>query len=228
MSKIDFDNYSNNYNEVLAKSLGPFVESNTDFFDSYKINCLEAFFSVKSQYRFLDFGCGIGKLSRLLADKFHESKVDGYDVSAKSLLVAQKQNESISNLSFSNSLDAKINYDVILAANVFHHIKHTEHQSTLQYLKNLLKPTGTIVVFEHNPLNLLTRYVVKRCPFDADAELIQRQQFMNQAIDCGLHVKVSRYVLMFPWKHRFFRRIENIFPQVPLGTQYMLLLTNPT
>jgi 2-polyprenyl-3-methyl-5-hydroxy-6-metoxy-1,4-benzoquinol methylase len=224
MSEINFDNYSDDYNEVLAKSIGFVPGNDRDFFDNFKINCIEALFSVKSQYSILDFGCGIGNLSVLLAKKFTGSKIYGYDVSDKSLLIAQKRNENIQNLFFINDISADQKYDIILGANVFHHVKKNERSSTLKKLMGLLQSGGAIVIIEHNPYNPLTRYIVKRCPFDADAKLISRQEFIKLACGCGLSVNSRKYVLMFPWDFKIFRIMEKLFSQIPFGAQYMLLL----
>lgn len=226
MSKIDFDDYSEKYNEVLAKSVGRLAVSGCDFFDSFKINCIGDLFSSERQYSILDFGCGIGNLTVLLARRFRDSQIYGYDVSSKAVVVAQQKGENIKNLFFMNSLKGGKNYDIILAANVFHHIESSKRISTLQEIKDVLNPGGTVIIFEHNPLNPLTRYVVNRCPFDADAELISLRRFIRQGLACRLNVRYSRYVLIFPWKHHMLRKIEKLFGSVPFGTQYMLLLNN--
>jgi len=220
-----FDKHFADYNKVLAKSLGLTSDDGCDFFDNYKVDFIEGQFTSKSRYRILDFGCGIGKLSVLLAKTFSNSQVFGYDISEKTLLFAQKSNDKIPNLSFINNLSVNQQYDIILGANVFHHVKKSERYSTLKKINKLLQPNGTIIIFEHNPFNPLTRYIVNRCPFDVDAELISRQEFVKLTCHCGLGVKLRRYVVMFPWDFKIFRIIERIFSQVPFGAQYVLLLT---
>jgi len=224
MSTSDFDNFSKRYEELLDQSYGVLPTGDKTFFDLYKIDCIETYISNRPGCAILDFGCGVGKLSFLLAERFPESKVDGYDVSINSLQEAQRKCSNFPNASFLDSLDRPERYGVIVAANVFHHIDKEKRKEILRQLKSFLSPGGVIVIFEHNPFNPFTQYVVSRCPFDKGVELIRRQQMTKMAGGVGLQVMASRYVLMFPWRQRIFRWVEDLFEGVPLGAQYMTVL----
>ena len=63
-------------------------------------------------------------------------------------------------------------FDVALASCVFHHIPHDEHVALLAEIRRVLAPAGRLFVFEHNPLNPLTRHAVNTCVFDEHAELV--------------------------------------------------------
>jgi hypothetical protein len=42
----------------------------------------------------------------------------------------------------------------------------------IRYCYSRLKEDGHFIIFEHNPINPVTRHLVKNCPFDADAVLL--------------------------------------------------------
>lgn len=226
MSKDIFDKHAQNYRDTLKTSLGCFGKSDT-FFDTHKINYIKDWVVSSSQpYDILDFGCGIGKLTCLLAKDFQQSTVYGYDTSKESLSIAREENAGLRNIYFINELSGEQKYDLVIAANVFHHIKPAERIGELTKMKGLLKPAGKIIIFEHNPFNPVTRYIVSRCPFDSDAELIWCHKFIKLAAACGLKVEFKRYILFFPWYSRLLKNIEyQLLMHFPLGAQYMLLLT---
>ena len=67
-------------------------------------------------------------------------------------------------------------FDLVLAICVFHHIPPSERPYVMREIHRILRPGGIVAVFEHNPLNPLTRYVVKQCEFDIDAELLSLRE----------------------------------------------------
>lgn len=226
MPETGFDSYSHNYRETLKASIS-FSGKGDEFFDSFKIYYIKKWVANDNRaYDILDFGCGIGKLTGLLAKEFQQSLVYGHDISKKSLNVAREESAGLKNVCFVDSLPEDKKYDFIIVANVFHHINHSEHANTLLKIKEFLKPDGKIVIFEHNPFNPLTRYVVNTCPFDADARLIYQHKFTKLIKICGMKVELKPYIVFFPWPSGIFRMLENLLRHVPLGAQYMLLLTN--
>ena len=62
-------------------------------------------------------------------------------------------------------------YLVFIAA-VFHHVDFALHQALIKEITRALKKGGRLVLFEHNPLNPLTRYLVKTCVFDLQTKLL--------------------------------------------------------
>ena len=75
-------------------------------------------------------------------------------------------------------------------------------------------------IFEHNPLNPLTRYVFERCPFDVNAKMIPRRELIDLARNAGLKVAAMSFTLFFPKPLKFFRPIERWLGWLPLGAQY--------
>lgn len=87
-------------------------------------------------------------------------------------------------------------------------------------MKRVIKPGGRAVVLEHNPFNPLTRIVVARCPFDADAELLTARSAREQFEEAGMTFDELRFVFFTPFDDRFpwLQRIGN---RLHLGAQYL-------
>ncbi|MFC1532340.1 class I SAM-dependent methyltransferase [Thermodesulfobacteriota bacterium] len=176
----------------------------------------------------LDFGCGLGRLTRLLAESFPKTKVTGYDISFESLKEAREQKIDLCNLRFVEHLPTSESQHIIIVANVFHHTLPQERTSILSKLKSIMKPEGRMVVFEHNPLNPLSRRVVKNCPYDADAQMVWPELFKKTVERCGLKVIHKGYIVFFPRFLKFLRGIEQYLGFLPFGAQYFFILTDKT
>jgi len=224
---IDFDDWIHVYDESLNSSLWLSGEKNS-YFDLYKVACLRQWGCIEAQAEnmILDFGCGIGNLSNLIAQEFPQSIIYGYDISSKSIETARKKWDHLNNLIFESQLPETKKFDLITAANVFHHIKRKNRLAVLSRLRKLLKVNGNIAIFEHNPINPLTLYTVKNCCFDAEADLIRLSKFVKLAFNCNLDVRLKRYIVFFPNFLRLLRKHEHYLGFLPLGAQYMLLLGN--
>jgi 2-polyprenyl-3-methyl-5-hydroxy-6-metoxy-1,4-benzoquinol methylase len=221
---VDFDVVASSYSGLLNASIR-FSGEEDDYFDHYKLECLKRWlWNLKPGARILDFGCGIGKLAGLMAEEFSQCHVHGYDVSTKSIALARENWKGIENLSFGDRTDGEKLYDLVTAANVFHHIWPENRKRVLTWIFGQLGPGGVLVIFEHNPLNPLTRHVVKNCAFDADAELISLGSFIRLAVTCQFQVQQKRYIVFFPKFLKFFRKAEHSLGFLPLGAQYMLVL----
>jgi hypothetical protein len=101
-----------------------------------------------------------------------------------------------------------------------HHIPSRYWQSFLAEVARVVTPDGLVAIFEHNPLNPLTRKNVRSCAFDRDAVLIPRRDMLQMAGKAGLKPVESRYVLFFPFQHPVFRLLERALRAIPLGAQY--------
>ena len=226
MVKVNFDKHARTYRESLNTCFAPFGGKDT-YYDSYKIECIKkwAVFDDKA-YDILDYGCGIGKLTGLLAKEFRKSVVYGWDISRKSLRLAKEEYAETKNINFIDELFPDRKYDFIIVSMVFHHIKPDDRINTLINIKRLLKPDGKIIIFEHNPLNPVVRYIINRCPLDEDAELVMRNKFVRLAKICGLQAEFARYTLFFPRPSKLLMNLENLLKFIPFSAQYMLILSS--
>jgi 2-polyprenyl-3-methyl-5-hydroxy-6-metoxy-1,4-benzoquinol methylase len=221
---VDFDDYARSYEDTLNASLALCAETSAYFY-SYKVDCLKRRLKdLDKRHSVLDFGSGIGTLSAMIAEEFSHWTIFGYDVSRESIERAKRQWSRLENLTFVNTWPEHVKFDIIIAANVFHHIPINVRHDILRNLRDLLKPDGRIVIFEHNPWNPLTRLVVRNCEFDRDAELISATHFIEVAWNSGLDTCHRQYIVFFPNLLKIFRPLEHILGWLPLGAQYMLTL----
>jgi 2-polyprenyl-3-methyl-5-hydroxy-6-metoxy-1,4-benzoquinol methylase len=227
MTGTEFDKLASEYSDILDRTVR-FSGSGRDYFDAYKLQCLkDTGISPNDALDILDFGCGTGQLADLMAGAFPKSKVVGIDVSGSSIEVAREKFRNVKNLVFGRHLEPGRTYDLICAASVFHHVPAESRSALLISLKNALKRGGMIAVFEHNPWNPLTRYVVQTCPFDAGAELISRRRFVKLAHEAGMSIAMKRYTVFFPKFAQRLRPLEPMLRFLPLGAQYLLVMVLP-
>lgn len=213
----EFDSYAGNYDEVLAQALG--TRRDIDRFARYKVEFLVHRLRSASTGRVLDFGCGVGRGLPFLAAAFPEAELWGFDPSEQSAAEAVERAERARVTSSWSQVPLR-HFDLIVAANVFHHIAETERVAALEQCKSALADEGHLFVFEHNPHNPVTRRVFERCPFDVDAAMIRRERMMEDGVAAGMRVVRAPYTLFIPFRVRFVARIERALTWLPLGAQY--------
>ena len=105
----------------------------------------------------LDFGCGMGRVSKSLIDKFN-CKVIGLDISASMLTFAKLYTANIKKFEGTHSYSSPESVDVALSILALQHSEDPAKE--IDNMINTLKPGGTFVM-----LNESTRYV----PSDIDS-----------------------------------------------------------
>ncbi len=215
----EFDQFAAEYKRILDQSTAIAGES-SEYFTDYKAAFVERLLGGRSA-RILDFGCGVGTLSSALARRLPGVAIHGYDVSEESL--AQIDPALRQKGLFTSDLAAlERSYSLIVVSNVMHHIPVEERQETINRLATCLAPSGEILVFEHNPINPLTRLVVSRCVFDENAVLLPPRELKRYFRAAGLDVVRNDYIVFFPKPLAAFRPIEPMMGWCPAGAQYAL------
>ena len=111
-------------------------------------------------------------------------------------------------------------FDIIFSSNVFHHIFLDNHLNIIRELRRVLNHNGILMIYEHNPFNPFTRWVVKGCPFDHDAVLIQKSRMEKIIVKSNLKLLHGEYRVFFPALLNQFRIIEKYLTWLPMGAQY--------
>ena len=214
----EFDPFSESYEALLEESVAITGESG-EYFAAYKADFVAANVMPVSGCRILDYGCGVGIVSARLKERFLQGQIDGYDVSRASLgrvppaLRAQ-------GLFASDIADLNPPYDVVVMANVLHHVEPGNRLCAVRQAAALLGTNGKMIVFEHNPANPLTRRAVHLCPFDENAILLPAQEAKQCLARTGFEsVRVS-YIVFFPRGLKWLRPLEKALGWCPLGAQY--------
>jgi 2-polyprenyl-3-methyl-5-hydroxy-6-metoxy-1,4-benzoquinol methylase len=223
MKKPEFDKYAARYDNLLTEAI-PEGLNEDGYFAEYKIALISNRIQQISPLKILDFGCGGGRSLPYLDKYFPNAELWGFDVSSSSLKSA---NERVPRAKlFSEwSVIANTRFDVIVAANVFHHIPVDERQLALTKCSQILADNGQMFLFEHNPYNPLTRWVFERCAFDADAEMLSLKTARNLANKAGFTTVQYGYTLFFPRQFSFLRGIEPTLKYIPLGAQYYVQMS---
>jgi SAM-dependent methyltransferase len=169
----------------------------------------------------LDVGCGPGLFDRHVASAFD---LHGVDVSPAMVERARATNPEVE---YAVSEPQRLPYpdgrfDLAFAVCVLHHVDRADRLPLLRQTARVVRDGGLVAVFEHNPLNPLTRRVVRDCPFDEGVELLPRRELEALFRAAGLEVVSAHYLLFFPWRGRLFEAAERPLARLPLGAQYVV------
>ena len=218
-----FDEYADDYGDAVQRSIA-FAGVEHDLFTRRKVRHLLAIvdrlLGPPRGVRALDFGCGVGSTDTYLVGRLGE--LHGTDVSAEALRRAADANPSVR---YTVSEGASLPYendrfDLAFAICVLHHVPQGERKRVASELCRVVRPGGLVVVFEHNPLNPLTRLAVGRCEFDGDAVLLTSRSTRTLLRGAGLEPIEHRHVILFPSEVPTLVAVEGAFARLPLAAQY--------
>jgi len=174
-----------------------------------------------SSIRALDVGCGDGRLDAMLEPL---GELHGVDVTPE-MVAAAAENAPQGRFQVADGTGlpfADGEFDLTFTVCALHHVEPPERPAYMCELARVTRRGGLVVVFEHNPVNPLTRLVVSRCAFDEGVVLVGRRTLGSLAKEAGLIVEETHYILLFPWQRTPFRQLERRLAPLPLGAQYFL------
>lgn len=112
-------------------------------------------FGMKNGMRILEIGCGIGTVSRLMAEKFSKSEFHCYDLSPKSIEIAKKESSNFSNLRFETADITEVSiigeFDWVVMPDVLEHIPVELHSGLFKKLFSIVKDGGAVLIHIPNP-----------------------------------------------------------------------------
>jgi SAM-dependent methyltransferase len=217
--KVDFDDIAREYTVIQEDHLRFFGEESGYFAEIKASMARDLVFPAPR--RILEFGCGTGMNLGSLAASFPGAELSGCDISEESLRVAAKRHPGADLFVSGKEGDTdRKPFDLVFVANVFHHIDPVKRGAVMAGLRRIMAAGGSLVVFEHNPYNPVTRRLVSTCPFDRDAVLLAPRELRSLVVGAGLRVRSLRYLLFFPAFLRRLRFLEKSMGFLPLGGQY--------
>ncbi|HEY3811654.1 MAG TPA: class I SAM-dependent methyltransferase [Caulobacteraceae bacterium] len=226
MEAAEFDKFADEYLAIHTDNLKISGER-PDYFARYKIDELRRRWSREKRPEpraILDFGSGVGASLPHLAQAFPSATLTAIDVSERSLEISrQRYPELGARVLYSGRGDLPLEaggFDLVFTACVFHHIDADQHVELFGRLRKLLRPGGVLMVFEHNPVNPVTRYIVATCPFDENAVLIPGPVLRARLRAAGFAEADVRYTGFFPHALAALRPMEPWLAPVPVGAQY--------
>ncbi|MEY4400633.1 MAG: hypothetical protein RL072_498 [Actinomycetota bacterium] len=216
-----FDSFATEYERALSKNLRS-IPGGIDHYFQNRVKILsDCLGQSASPKRILDFGSGVGLAIPFLRERFPTSEITITDESLQSLDVATARYPSVKAVTPDElPLD---HFDVIFIAGVLHHVEPLKRSAVVTRIADSIKPGGLAVFFELNPLNPVTRHLVRMCPFDNDAILMRKSEVEGLLTrDSRLAVERSRYTVFFPPLLRPLLRVERYLQWCPLGAQYFV------
>ena len=227
MDEVEFDKFADEYRAMHAANIRLSGED-PEYFAEYKVIDIAGELQRANLVArtVLDFGAGVGYSVPFFARHLPAARVTCLDVSRKSLEVGAARHGSAAEFMHFDGRSipyADGTFDAALASCVFHHIPHEEHVALLGEIRRVLAPGGRLFVFEHNPLNPLTRHAVNTCEFDEHAKLVLAPEMRRRVLKAGFGPVDVRYRIFFPHLLRKLRGLEAKMTWLPLGAQYYVV-----
>lgn len=225
-----FDSHVEDYDEELMRGLRASGESK-EFFAHGRVAHLARWWRAARRpepRRVLDFGCGLGEGASFLAEAFPGAEVVGVDPAARCVeLAAERRAGPRVRFATLAAWEARAEppADLVHLNGVVHHVAPEERPALYRWLVDALAPGGVLAVFENNPLNPGTRWIMSRIPFDRDARPLTPWRLRRDLAEAGLRTLDTSYLFWFPRALAALRPLERVLTGVPLGAQYGVTAT---
>jgi SAM-dependent methyltransferase len=168
----------------------------------------------------LDCGCGVGLLTAHLIPHFCD--IVGCDVSPASIAHAKT---SVPGARFVLASDGPLpfadgSFDIAFCSGVLHHVPYQARNQFIIELARVVRPGGMVAIFEHNPKNPVTYWIVKNSFIDKDAKMLHLSESRALLMAAGIKNPHAEYYGFAPWRWTIIEFIERIIAWIPLGAQY--------
>ena len=219
---MDFDRAASIYRKAHKENIS-FSGEEPDYFHLMKARmAADRLGGHGPGIKLLDYGCGLGLVTRHLKKLIPEAEIHGADPSAKSIGMASSENPGIKFTHLDGSAPYEAGYfDAVMLSCVLHHAWR-DRGAVYGEVRRLLGTGKDLFVFEHNPFNPLTRRAVSTCVFDEDAKLISRRTCCAELEKAGFIIREAGYIVFFPGFLRRLRPFEKHMGWLPLGGQYFV------
>lgn len=228
----EFDSFKKTYRSDIDNAIA-FSGQDHDFYTRVKADYLTALLndfrksaSVENPdpLKILDIGCGHGLIHPYLLKAIPGIELSGIDMAATVIDEARAQNPSIDYASYDGGRlpYPDDHFDSAFAIAVMHHVPPAQWKEFLSEMKRVVRPGGIVVIFEHNPFNPLTRWIVNTCPIDENAVLLSRRKLHGLVADTGFDNIDGQYILFLPLDGKAFRAFDRMMGWCPLGAQYFV------
>ena len=222
--KPEFDQFADAYDQALEKGISLSGE-NKDFFAEARIAWLQRRLDARSlpgPAAILDYGCGTGSSIPYLHRWAPAARLLGVDISSASLQRARAEHpEARFDLPEHVADDERVH--LVFSNGTFHHIPLDQRDGALGFIHRHLARGGLFALWENNPWNPGTRWVMSRIPFDRDAITLPPPYARALLARNGFEVLETTFAFVFPSFLKFARPIEPALSRLPLGAQYLVL-----
>jgi len=224
-TNAEFDRYAASYDELLSDPLRSRFARDPLHFHRRKWLLIQRLLRdarvTPASLRWLDVGSGRGELLELAGKSFLTAT--GCDPSAEMpasyASVKTHKQKSLVELPFNGG-----SFDFVTGVCVLHHVSKEDRLLLTAEIRRVLSPRGLCCIIEHNPMNPVTRRIVKRSPLDVNAELLTAGETSRLLRATGYEVIRREYFLYLPeGLFQRFGAVERVLRKLPLGGQYALL-----
>jgi SAM-dependent methyltransferase len=229
-AETEFDSYASDYSAGMDNPMKRLIGEAADDFVRVKLRWLlrafPALMSVDASYRVLDYGCGTGTLLRLMQQVGVRAALAGCDISGGMLAEAMRcwpfglPQPELRQQDGAAAPFPDAHFDLAVISAVLHHVAPAERAAVYEALRCSLRPGGSLVVFEHNPWNPVTRYVVAHTPIDSNAVLLRPGEVRTGLQAAGFAGVCTGYLMFFPPRLHLLGACERALGWLPLGAQY--------
>jgi ubiquinone/menaquinone biosynthesis C-methylase UbiE len=227
---VDFDAHAVCYEEAVDQSVS-FTRRDSAFFAGRKVEVLETIVRAEigplQDLSVLDVGCGTGTTDRLLMPRARS--LHGVDISEEMLIKARANVPSAEFTWYDGEKLPFVDntFDVVMAICVLHHVPVSRRFKFVNEMVRVARSGGVVVIFEHNPLNPLTRHAVNSCELDQDAVLLQSRETTELLREAAESKPRLRHYLFSPFGGSFGRALDQGLQRLPLGGQYVAWVQRP-
>lgn len=219
-----FDEFVEDYEAACARGLALSGESR-DYFAQQRVHhTAEAMRGFGPIRRILDFGAGLGHTTPYLLAAFPDATVIGMDSSAASVRTANETyGGERATFVTSDQCSLVQPCDLVYSNGTFHHIDPSARVAEVRQIHALLGLRSRFALWENNPWNPGTRLVMKRIPFDRDAQTLSYREAGRMLQQGGFQVCQVQFHFYFPAALQRLRPLERFLQRVPLGAQYCVV-----
>ncbi|MEW6369021.1 MAG: class I SAM-dependent methyltransferase [Acidobacteriota bacterium] len=235
----EFDAFAEGYSAGMENPVKRLAGKGTEQFMDVKTRWLSRYLrkcpvdsTIEDDTRLLDYGCGTGELLASLQRRGFRGHLEGCDISGEMLKEAARRLGASSKIVLHHVARGSPgvpsdSFDLVTMCAVLHHLPHSDEDAAIQDIARVLRPGGRAVIFEHNPWNPVTRWVVSRTPIDRNAVLRTAGDVQRLLRSSGLTCVRLDYLLFFPPRLPWLAPLERLLRRVPLGGQYVLVGKKP-
>jgi len=194
------------------------------------------FFTDTKKLICIDLGCGTGETIEYFYDKFHH--VFGCDNSSGMIEYAASKN--LENVTFKHcqaeSMPFEDNYaDIVVMFGILHHIDSGDKViGSFKEVYRVLKKGGMVAVYDFNPLNPVSRHIVRTCPIDEGVHLdgykkslfpttFYPKELASILKNTGFVTVKIEYLIFFPKNLSIFMPFERFLAKIPIGGMFSLV-----
>ena len=221
----EFDSFAARYDEDLERGLAVTGEDKHYYASRRLLVTRQAVERAGLVTRsVLDYGCGTGTAIPLIRGILGADEIVGIDPSTASLERARLE-VGLPGVRFIPLAEYRPRgtMDLVFTNGVFHHIPVSERAEAASLVYRSLRPGGLFALWENNPWNPGTRWVMRRVAFDRDAVMLSSSAARRLLVTAGFELVATSYHFVFPRLLGWLRGLEPALVRLPLGGQYLVV-----